>query len=572
MPYLHWEIQSNLDDLEDLLATRHHHTFPPGIRNVETKFQFLIDQAKRNWSFYYSRIDEWKHQHSKSSATCRTRSPLGEYLLHVAKFYRSFNLDADTHLLSDQLFAIPPLHPRRTLHQSYYWKRTHTGYLDRHQTTHKATDTDDYSHQGVGKVIMVDQLWMYILDENTIITFFPQRAGRNLSDSSNVHATIHSVLENVQRGHINSVHDLALLIMNECSAVFFDRGKADERPELLNIFSIALGDISESMRLTLEGFHTYVERVEHNYEDPYADLDVSSRRTLGTGHEVLLTKRLHDILDELRMMARIITQQEQVTSDYQEHLSAIHDQIRTTETHVFEEPVKSEMMEKLKDRNNASKIMTSEFTLLNVRRLARTIAKRGKELQELVTTADNLLHQLKDHVNLKQQHASIMEAQYASQVAQEGMKQNRTFLLFTIVIIIFLPLSFMSSLFGMNASDFQTSDGKNSMSLQQQLNFLFPISTVIIAISIAFAFSLRFRHPFYYMLSCLSICWSYFTAYTYIHRLSFRYPRRPIGQMTKDHQKVIKAVHKKGENAELWRRMRRDLERAESEPTKSTKR
>jgi Mg2+ and Co2+ transporter CorA len=65
-----------------------------------------------------------------------------------------------------------------------------------------------------------------------------------------------------------------------------------------------------------------------------------------------------------------------------------------------------------------------------------------------------------------------MEAQYASRVADEGMKQGRTVMLFTIITIIFLPLSFMSSLFGMNASDFQNADGSNSMSIRDQFKYL----------------------------------------------------------------------------------------------------
>lgn len=76
----------------------------------------------------------------------------------------------------------------------------------------------------------------------TIITSFPRRMGRNKPDSSGVHKCIRSRLENLQDGQIGSVYDLALLIMNECSTVFFDRTKPiDERPEVLDIFDGAIG-------------------------------------------------------------------------------------------------------------------------------------------------------------------------------------------------------------------------------------------------------------------------------------------------------------------------------------------
>jgi Mg2+ and Co2+ transporter CorA len=65
-----------------------------------------------------------------------------------------------------------------------------------------------------------------------------------------------------------------------------------------------------------------------------------------------------------------------------------------------------------------------------------------------------------------------MEAQYASQLGSLSFQQNRSIMVFTIVTIVFLPLSFMSSVFGMNASDFDGPDGGNRMSLKAQFKLL----------------------------------------------------------------------------------------------------
>jgi hypothetical protein len=71
--------------------------------------------------------------------------------------------------------------------------------------------------------------------------------GRNKPDSSGVHRCIRNRLEKLQNSHnimINSVYDLALIIMDECSRVFFDRGRPmDERPEVLDIFSAAIWNV-----------------------------------------------------------------------------------------------------------------------------------------------------------------------------------------------------------------------------------------------------------------------------------------------------------------------------------------
>jgi hypothetical protein len=86
-----------------------------------------------------------------------TRQPLGQYLLEVARFYDSLDIDPNVRLLRDQLFASPPLHPRRTLHQSYYWKRHNTENLDQDQLTYKATNAGTDPSR-VTRVLVVDQL------------------------------------------------------------------------------------------------------------------------------------------------------------------------------------------------------------------------------------------------------------------------------------------------------------------------------------------------------------------------------------------------------------------------------
>jgi Mg2+ and Co2+ transporter CorA len=85
--------------------------------------------------------------------------------------------------------------------------------------------------------------------------------------------------------------------------------------------------------------------------------------------------------------------------------------------------------------------------------------------------------QLKDLLGLKQQQASIIEAKHALKRADLSVIQGRSMMLFTIVTIIFLPLSFMTSVFGMNASDFDAPSGDGSkMTLRHQFKLLCELS------------------------------------------------------------------------------------------------
>lgn len=106
-------------------------------------------------------------------------------------------------------------------------------------------------------------------------------------------------------------------------------------------------------------------------------------------------------------------------------------------------------------------------------------------------------------------------------------------MIFTIITIIFLPLSFMSSLFGMNARELSGPDG-GIMSLRYQFKFmcksqnlppntithvtsiLVPISLAVIVVSLALAFSSWIRNFISFL---TSITWATFTEYTYLRRL-----------------------------------------------------
>lgn len=92
---------------------------------------------------------------------------------------------------------------------------------------------------------------------DTILTAFPRRWGRNKPDPSAVHRAIRDHLSNVDSSQITSIYDLALIIIDECSKVFFDRTKPDLRPEVVDMFSSAISSIvSVSILLRSPARHT----------------------------------------------------------------------------------------------------------------------------------------------------------------------------------------------------------------------------------------------------------------------------------------------------------------------------
>jgi hypothetical protein len=181
-------------------------------------------------------------------------------------------------------------------------------------------------------------------------------------------------------------------------------------------------------QLTLERFHRYLSQ-NGTSEKILMELEGNARKVLGTGHEVMLTKKLHDIVDELRMMSRIFLLQKQVTNDFAEHLSNIYEQEqKTAEKHSINLElldVMREVKELLKEKSGTpgsrqtnlpilakdthlgaydgqerppmfskSNILTS--TIERANRVSLNISKRRGELEELENTADMLSGQVCD--------------------------------------------------------------------------------------------------------------------------------------------------------------------------------
>ena len=84
---------------------------------------------------------------------------------------------------------------------------------------------------------------------DTVISSFPRRWGRNKPDPSAVHRGIRDRLGDLDADEIQSVYDLALIVIDECSKVFFDQTKAlDQRPEVIDLFSSAISKIVSTFR------------------------------------------------------------------------------------------------------------------------------------------------------------------------------------------------------------------------------------------------------------------------------------------------------------------------------------
>jgi hypothetical protein len=231
-----------------------------------------------------------------------------------------------------------------------------------------------------------------------------------------------------------------------------------------------------------------------------------------------LLKEVKDILDELHIMTRIQLQQQAVAESFVGHIKQILqpkiagpadswlDMLNGAGTSDSEE---AEAMHR-QNFQDAKRTVTRAHALL------KGIQDRIAELKTLEDAASNTsaavsLHphapahaptdtsQLKDLLTLKQQQAGVIEAREAVKQATETLKQGRSIMLFTVVTIVFLPLGFCATVFGMNTAEFN--DGH--LTLHEEFYYMFPISIAIILTSFLLAFS---SSPF--LSSLFSLIWA----------------------------------------------------------------
>ncbi|KAK0653060.1 hypothetical protein B0T16DRAFT_455371 [Cercophora newfieldiana] len=546
LPYLHWETDSRRAKMVQAIKEA------PGARAKSAR-KTEIDVI----TLMQKKAERSKSWHTKVLGTSERprRSALGQYLIDLARVADAMDYEADEQLLRENLHRDPPLHIRRTLDQYYFLTLDDTSARDRDQVVYRETRAGRSFHSRNTRLVMVDQLWLWILDDHTIITSFPRRWVRNKPDPSGVHKCLREHLSN--NPNVKSVHHLALLIVDQCSRVFFDRTKPlDQRPEVIDIFGSAIGNVTELTTIAYDVFwrntalhsrnlHTIAEALSQPSNQKYLDINP----------EGTLLREAQDIAEELKMMRRVFSQQHQVVKDYRRHLGLLSGDVRY-ERDVLRSILAS-LSQSLQDPASESPVVPrravkqpTQFdeAVQAADILLELIDNRQAELQDLEESALRTCRQLEGLLGLKQQQASIVEAKAALRRADESVKQGRAIMAFTLVTIFFLPLGFFATFFGMNNADIT---GDMWMSLDQQVMYMFILSAIVITVSISIAFSPWVRTVLNF---CLHVPLAYAAEYTGLRRFWKSSPLEGGKVKRRNHISMAKISRRRQEKEEARRR------------------
>ncbi|RYP79936.1 hypothetical protein DL769_002695 [Monosporascus sp. CRB-8-3] len=504
MPYLHWETDRgrmlSATKIKQISQERGH--IATAVDRAMAAHQQDQHPVAASQAHNDHQVDDTQTRRELDGLAQR-RKLIGYVLRAAAALLEAMDFDTEERLITKYLNERSPLHPRRTLDQSYYGALKSTGTRDRDQVVYRATKPTSHDcaenlegeygkcrvcqddSRKVPRLIMVDQLWLWILDEKTIISCFPRRWGKLRPDPSAIHKAIRMRLGQVQYDEIRSAFDLALIIIDQCSRVMFERPRFGElRPNMIAMFAEAIRGVTYKQTAAFDQFLVYSHLASRGQGRPSTfgrrrwDAAVTHNTLLTINPEGGLLKEAKDIIDEIHIILKIQSQQQMVMKTFVKHVNQILLR-RCRESAKNRAPI--DVAEKPEDPEEDS----AQRTLRRAQDLLDDVDDRTKELVGLLNSAKTTSNALKDLLTLKQQQAGVIEAREAVKIASETKKQGQYIVMFTGITIIFLPLSFATSLFGMNAAEIN--NGK--LTLSEELKYMLPTCLGIIIISFVLAFS-----------------------------------------------------------------------------------
>ena len=389
------------------------------------------------------------------------------------------------HLTSDR-----PIHCRRTLDQYGNPNLRTTSYRDQNQTLYKRTKASAYAppvsepplkykhwssagRRSLGvdasielvasddagliddaaKVLMVDQLWLWILNKQTVVTFFGSKEEEQNDTGIWRQADLRSVNHQDIHGDYASQcvdpYDFAALVVFHAIRALPERA-TDRNLQVFHIYDEYISILTESQ----------ISSFRH-FRDDQRVLTAKDRRALPyfdnrVEFDALL--ELRDIDDELTIITKLIKEQQVCISD---------------------------MIAQYRDLNNLHRIgLNGTAFLVGVRQF---LNEQKEQIDQMLKTSQSTQTAFKELLDMKQKHAIRISQEQTERAADS----SRSIMVFTVFTIIFSPLSFFASVFGINAREW-SGVGTNP-SLRNVFAYMVSISFAVIVLALLLAFNKNMR-------------------------------------------------------------------------------
>jgi Mg2+ and Co2+ transporter CorA len=314
------------------------------------------------------------------------------------------------------------------------------------------------------------------------VTSFPPRWLPPLKDALDIHENILSIINSGSRERIRNVFELAMVIVGRCYGAYDRHGIGSEELQFLDIYESWIGAVMDDEVKLFELFKEDSEAASEWLRNPrnlretkreQAKLEKgpikkkhsSKRRPVRTftvlrsreesdsnrhdfvenlldiGLETALLKEVKDIQDELHMLLLVFQHQLQVLPSMESAMKEIWAQER------WSTAVKRRI-EKVFDDHR------------------RTINYPRTDVERMEKQAHRIYKSVTDLLDLKQKHANAIEARYAREQTDATSRQGQTFMVFTTVTVIFLPLSFIAAFFAIDIRELPHTGDSQVLSME----------------------------------------------------------------------------------------------------------
>ncbi|OTB01723.1 hypothetical protein M426DRAFT_211229 [Hypoxylon sp. CI-4A] len=289
-----------------------------------------------------------------------------------------------------------------------------------------------------GNVLMVDQLWLWAIDTTTLMTFFPKRESHPtegpMFQQADLRNSVYNELNGDLSGRCENALDLAAFVTLHAVTVLIDRTSHPDL-EIFRIFEEALGVLTERMTASLKRFRmqTFKDKLQESDSD---DPEDQRAETIKQRHKRELERaerenrentsillELRDMDDELNTMRNLFSEQEAT-------VKMMKESYEKPELLPYTENGREFLDEALK------RLLEYQKTVHDMMERVEGTRKDYEKLQEMV-----------------QRQAQVDEARWSRLQTELAQSSNRSVMIFTIFTVLFLPLSFFTSLFGMNTKE-----------------------------------------------------------------------------------------------------------------------
>ncbi|KAI9654644.1 MAG: hypothetical protein M1821_005851 [Bathelium mastoideum] len=308
-------------------------------------------------------------------------------------------------------------------------------------------------------VLMVDQLWCWVADPDTIITCFTPKEERDGDPPSQPADLRRAIYDDVNGDSqfatkCDNPYDFLALVVCDAITVFLDNMQ-EKKLQVFRIFEDYISQLTEEQTESFKKFRDNHRDETLGRLDGYPQLH---RPVDDSGTDLANYLELRDIEDELTTLLKLFNEQTTVVQSMIDQWKGIMAQLRR-------------------------KLASKELLVETINKIASYRAETEMMIMDCRTAQDAY----KTLLDMKQKQANVDEMSLARHSTMVATDQGRAIMFFTIFTIVFLPLSFFTSFFGMNVREW--SGQPTNLPLHTVGVLMGSISAALILIALVLAFN-----------------------------------------------------------------------------------